>query len=331
MASDRTHAISTRTQGRLSPADLAELMGVMSESNERLKSSHDTLCTEVARLTRELGQANEQLERSRRLAALGEMAAGIAHEVRNPLASISLYARMLVEDLIDRPDERTIASKIAGAVRQGEAIVQDVLSFAREICIDPVRVDARGILSRACESAGSARWAGKIIIRRADENHREPIELICDAGLIEQALVNLIRNAVEAMLEHDGSGTLVLDARHDPCKPSGTTPSERPGVVLSVIDSGPGVAPEIIDRMFNPFFTTRPTGTGLGLAIVHRIMDAHRGQVRVGAGPGGRGAAVELYLPGGVSTARSPARDSTGDEEHIIEVRTKRTRTEQAA
>src|SRR6185295_5586605 len=97
-----------------------------------LQSTHESLREQVSRLQAELSEANAQVERSKRLAALGEMAAGIAHEVRNPLGSIRLYARMLEQDLADRPAERSIATKIASAVGGLDGVVGDVLSFARD-------------------------------------------------------------------------------------------------------------------------------------------------------------------------------------------------------
>src|SRR6185295_8097613 len=159
-----------------------------------LQSTHESLREQVSRLQGELREANEQLQRSRRLAALGEMAAGIAHEVRNPLGSIRLYARMLEQDLVDRPSERTLASKIAGAVTGLDAVVGDVLSFAREARVSIEPVDAGELLERAvgaCVPSGAVR----IEIRAAHAG------VNCDPVLMHQALVNLVRNALQAMDE----------------------------------------------------------------------------------------------------------------------------------
>src|SRR5262245_49927759 len=127
----RSAALSHAASGApaLSPGDLAELLGAFNDVTTRLQSTHDTLRAQVARLEGELRQANEQIERSRRLAALGEMAAGIAHEVRNPLGSIRLHARMLEHDLTERPEQRGLAEKIISEVRGLDAVVGDVLSF----------------------------------------------------------------------------------------------------------------------------------------------------------------------------------------------------------
>ncbi len=284
----------------MTPGDLAELMTVFNEVTGRLQSSHERLNAEVERLRHELGEANDRLQRSRRLAALGEMAAGIAHEVRNPLASISLYARMLEDDLGDLPEQREVASKIARAVRGAESIVQDVLSFAREIALRPEPVEASALFAQALEGAGVERAEG-VAVRRLDET-RDGVEIVCDRALVRQSLVNLIRNALDAMAETDGERVLTLDVR-----------VEGREAVLVVADTGPGVPEGVVDRMFNPFFTTRATGTGLGRAIVHRIADAHAGAVGVRNREGG-GALLELRLPrepGAIAPGASKTTSST--------------------
>ncbi len=290
--------------GKMSPADLAELVEAFGGVTARLEATHAQLRGEVSRLNEELRHANDQLERSRRLAALGEMAAGISHEIRNPLASIRLYARMLEEDLADRPEQRETAGKIAGAVTRLDAIVGDVLTFAREIRVRAHACEPSEILD---EALGLCALGGVEV----DRSGVEDVELACDPGLCVQALVNLIRNADEAMRGEgraagDGPGRIWLSAR-DAGDIDGAGRARR-WTVLSVRDSGPGIPDDVVERMFNPFFTTRATGTGLGLAIVHRILDAHGGRVEVvGGRQDGRGATVELWFP-------APAtKDNAGD------------------
>lgn len=279
--------------GSLSPADLAELMAAFNEVTAKLEQTHAQLRGEVRRLSTELREANEALQRSKRLAALGEMAAGIAHEVRNPLGSIRLYAAMLEEDLTDRPECRQVACKISSAVRGLDAVVGDVLTFAREIRVRTTPVGTDELLTHAADAC----LAESIEVVRCDLA-RPPVGIECDAGLLHQALVNVIRNACDAN-RSVGRATVWLDASEGVVDP--TDPDPVPGVVLSVRDEGDGVSPEVIERMFNPFFTTRAAGTGLGLPIVHRIVDAHAGRVVVlnnsDREPGARGATVELRLP----------------------------------
>lgn len=291
----------------LSAGDLAELLGAFNEVTGKLQATHDTLRGEVGRLEGELRRANEQLERSRRLAALGEMAAGIAHEIRNPLGSIRLHASILEQDLADRPGERGVAGKIIAAVRGLDAVVTDVLAFSKEMRVRPEPVHAQELFSAALADGVSAdiRGAERIRVVRADLD-RPPVWVGCDAALLHRALVNLIRNAVEAMAERPAvpearraataRRNLIVDVRGA----SGTDEESGAGdgglVVLSIRDTGPGVTQGVMERMFNPFFTTRATGTGLGLAIVHRIIDAHGGAVSVRNHEAG-GAIVELTLP----------------------------------
>ncbi len=279
------------TQGKVSPAELAELIGAFNEVTDRLHSTHQQLHAEVARLTGELRHANEQLERSRRLAALGEMAAGIAHEVRNPLASIRLYSRMLLEDLADRPVEHVTVSKIDAATVGLAAIVEDLLTFAREFKVRRDSTPVRELLEASVEACREDRIPGVDAVTFAVESQFVRGEdgpcIEVDRGLVVRALVNVVRNAVQAMTEAG-----VQDRR------IGLSAAVDDGVCTMVIqDTGPGVPEHVASRMFNPFFTTRETGTGLGLAIVHRIVEAHGGQVSVRNAPGGGGARVQIRLP----------------------------------
>lgn len=291
------------TMQATAPADLAELMRAFNEVTARLERTHEDLRAQVASLHDELRAANEQLARSQRLAALGEVAAGIAHEVRNPLASIGLDARLLREDLGGRGAE--LAGRIERAVRQADGIVNDVLAFAREIRLRPAALDGGEVMASAM-SACSA-FAEGVAIEAMPIAGAIPLE--ADGALLRQALVNVIRNAVEAAREGDGP-RVSLDTRASrAASPSGPA---REMVSFIVRDTGPGVSPQTLSRMFNPFFTTRPAGTGLGLAIVHRIVDAHQGRVRIRnnaddpAAGDRRGACVELQIPRALAGAEDP-------------------------
>lgn len=287
--------------GRLSPADLTELLGAFNEVTSRLQGTHDALRAEVARLEAQLRDANEQLRRTERLAALGEMAAGIAHEVRNPLGSIRLYAEMLQQDLADRPAQRDIARKIGGAVRGLDAVVGDVLAFARPMSPRPEEATARDLFDAAIDCCRAEIERTGVAIE-CDAAACEAIELRCDASLVRQALVNLIRNAMEAIEQrcaeqpgHEGRVWLGA-AKRRVRSPGGSGGRFHAMIALSVRDNGPGIPEDVVARIFNPFFTTRAAGTGLGLAIVNRIADAHGGRVGVTNHPGG-GAVIELLLP----------------------------------
>lgn len=264
---------------RISPEDLAELMSAFNETAVRLQETHAMLGAEVSRLQGELSETKGRLRRAQELAALGEMAAGIAHEIRNPLGSIKLYASMLVQDLADRPEEKSTATKIARAVDRLNAVVGDVLTFSREIRPRLTPCSAHELFSEAAEwCAPVARSMGITI----DDAFLEDADRVitADRSLFHQALVNIIRNAIEAAGESSGGGGVVrlsLVERHV----LGEDARRRRMLAFRIADSGAGIAPEIRSRMFNPFFTTREAGTGLGLAIVHRILDAHSGRILI--------------------------------------------------
>ena len=268
----------------LAADDLSQIIRAYNEVTDRLQRSHELLQDEVHRLREELASKNAQLERSRRLSALGEMAAGIAHEVRNPLAAIQLYAGMVIDDLKRgdaRPDialENT--RKIASAVRGLNAIVVDVLSFAREIEPEPAILTVIDLIERAIDAHRPAIDAANVTVRLpacAD------LTVHADATLLHQALLNLVRNAVDAMTAVNGTRELIFEAE-----------AEDDALSIVVRDTGPGIDEKQIDRIFNPFFTTRNTGTGLGLAIVHRIVDAHGGAISV---RNDHGAVFTLRMP----------------------------------
>lgn len=270
--------------------DLAQIVEAYSAVTERLQASHERLQGEVVRLRHELSSANAQVQRSRRLSALGEMAAGIAHEIRNPLAAIQLYAGMASEDL-QQPSEASVGmaldnvQKIASAVRGMSAIVNDVLSFSRGTEPERTQVDASQLLDRVIAANGPGIDQARVHVVRRDLE-QSPLAMFVDPGLLQQALLNLVRNAVDAMVSVEGSRVLTLDVQRD-----------EVGVVLSVGDTGPGVPEDCLDRIFNPFFTTRSTGTGLGLAIVHRIADAHGGAIAVHRESVRGGAVFTMSLP----------------------------------
>jgi signal transduction histidine kinase len=258
---------------------------------QRPQPTHVALHQQVACLQRELADANAALRRSESLAALGEMAAGIAHEVRNPLGSIQLYVRMLADDLADRPEQSTVCHKIEQAVVSLDAIVRDVLSFARETRVHREPTTSTELLARARELCASLMKSG--IRVQAEQEPSLPLQ--ADVGLMTQALGNVVRNAIEAMTE---AGTphprLRLSAarRRMRC-PDGRTEQRA---ALCVEDNGPGIPDAVRERIFNPFFTTRSAGTGLGLAIVHRIVDAHGGHIVIeDVEPSGT--RIELCLP----------------------------------
>lgn len=308
MATQTNHLDATLT-GDQRLNDLAQMIAAYNEVTENLQRSHEALRAQVVRLQAQLASADAQLQRSKRLAALGEMAAGIAHEVRNPLGAIGLYAAMILQDIaplaqIAAPltDATDHARKIVDAVRGLDAIVNDVLSFARDISPRRVTLPAEIAFDRAVLAHRAAIDAQRVEV----VIHGGQLEIDVDADLIHQALLNLIRNAVDAMTDKTRSGqprVLTLEARQD-------TRTGR--TILSVRDTGPGISADHIDRIFNPFFTTRSTGTGLGLAIVHRIIDAHGGSIAVSNDDG---AVFEISLPSPCENLKTTGTQPCGQDQ----------------
>lgn len=270
--------------------ELGRIIMAYSEVTERLQQSHDQLKSQVARLRGELSEKNRLLERRNRLAALGEMAAGLAHEIRNPLGGIQLYAGLLQQDLADRPDSLGIVRKITVGVKRLEALVSQVLQFTRELRPSVRECDLAEIVSDAIDLAEPRATAAGVAIRVEG-----PLSLRVrvDPNLLGQAVLNLVLNAVEAQ-EHGGGNEVRVTYA-----PAGGNGDDAPRQFnLSIRDRGPGIPADVIDRMFNPFFTTKDNGTGLGLAIVHRIVEAHDGTITAAnnADDAGGGARFEIRV-----------------------------------
>jgi len=273
--------ITTRAPSPPTP-DLATIIRAYYDVTERLKQSHDMLGREIYRLREELAAKNRELQRRERLAALGEMAAGVAHEIRNPLGGIGLYVSLLARELADRPDQLDLVRRMAVGVRSLESVVGDILMFAGEGKPDCREVSLGVILdSVLTHTAGRTEAQGATIDVQPD---LEGVTLCCDAGQVERALLNLILNALDAAGDRGHVWVRGGDGRDGMFS-------------LVVEDDGPGIDPAFVDRIFHPFFTTKAGGTGLGLAIVHRIAEAHGGNVVAGQRDDGDGAAMVLSLP----------------------------------
>lgn len=284
----------------LTAEDLAEVMTMCTRVTEHLHSAHQVLQAEVRRLNQELRETNEQLRRAHHLAALGQMAAGIAHEVRNPLGSIRLYASMLNEDLSDRPESQALARQISTAVRDLDHVVGDVLDFSRELKLDPRPIPAGDLVAHAADACGVLFHETGINLNIDESN--DPM-LLCDPGSMGQALTNIIRNAAQAIESTQSRG--VVNVIVEEVFRSLPGEDAQSWSCITVSDDGPGISDEVRDRIFNPFFTTRAAGTGLGLAIVHRIVDAHGGSIEIDANVP-RGTVVRLLLPPHTDTPPAP-------------------------
>lgn len=267
------------TPANLSADELAAILTSYNDLAEKLQKSHDSLQREVRRLRDELEQKNRQLERRKRLAALGEMAAGLAHEIRNPLGGIRLYADILRRDLVEQDDSVQILDKILSGVRMMDSLVTEVLAMTHTV--EPKK--------RWCNVVPAITNAIELLGEMIQQNHTHvscstptEIRVWCDADMIHRAVLNVVRNAVEAA---GVGGTVMVSVT-----------KRRESVFVRISDSGPGVDPGIADSIFNPFYTTKSNGTGLGLAIVHRIIEAHDGSITLANSEAG-GAMFTLKLP----------------------------------
>lgn len=210
-------------------------------------------------------RAHEVREREKTFSALGEMSVTIAHEIRNPLGAIELFATLLADDLQSDPKRADLASSIVQGVHSLNAIVSNLLFFTRPMTPVFATVDLHQVLDEALTFASHAfRQRGIVMVKALSHS---PLLVQGDPEQLKQVFLNLFLNAVQAM---DEGGRFVIQTR------------QRGGVAqVSLSDSGPGIPPDLLARIFDPFFTTRPKGTGLGLAIVQRILDQHGASIRV--------------------------------------------------
>lgn len=253
--------------------------------------------TGAALFFRDLTRVEQLEERERlrdRLAALGEMAAAIAHEVKNPLAGIEVMSGLLRRRLSDNPEAQTMLNDIISEAKMANAIVLEVLEFVRPVRlhVEPVAVGA--LLQDSLLMADSLVPRRDVAVGVDIAESLPDIE--GDGHQLRQVLTNLLTNALEAL---NGEGRLVLRAvRVDrmPLPPADGHPVTA-GVQVDIVDDGPGIPESIRERIFSPFFTTKPRGSGLGLAIVRKVMDAHEGRIEVMPGEHGTGTCFRITLP----------------------------------
>ena len=220
----------------------------------------------------------EERERLRdRLAALGEMAAAIAHEVKNPLAGIEVMAGILKRQLADSPDAQSILGDIIKEAKMANAIVLEVLDFVRPIRLQVENISIADAIRDAVSLAEGHVPRGDVRITVECPETLPAIQ--GDPHQLRQIFTNLLMNAFEA-LNGDGVVKIAASALNEEA-PAGSDP-QGPMVQVEVTDNGPGMPAEVLDKIFSPFFTTKPQGSGLGLAIVRKIVDAHDGRIDVG-------------------------------------------------
>ncbi len=246
----------------------------------------DNLCNGavvILRDLREIKRLEENARRNERLAAIGRLAAGVAHEIRNPLSSIRGFAQYLRHVLEDRPDARQYADVIIREMDRINRVVGDLLTFARPRRIEPRPTDLRDLMNHVMRLVAADAASRRIGIEK--QVAPDVRTVVLDAEQVTQALLNLALNALQAV---DERGAIVIGAHRG-----------GDGIHLWVQDDGPGIPAETREKVFDPFFTSRETGSGLGLAIVHKIAQNHGGEVHIESPPPGleHGCRVEIILP----------------------------------
>jgi signal transduction histidine kinase len=231
----------------------------------------------------------EERERLRdRLAAVGEMAAVIAHEVKNPLAGIEVMAGLLRRKIPDAPDAQMVLTDIISEAKMANAIVQEVLDFVRPIRLQVDHTAVADAVQGAIQLADSKGKRGNVEVSVAISDGLPHIN--ADQHQITQVFTNLLMNAYEAM---GGKGRVTITAAMLRIEDGG---DGREAVLVEFADNGPGIPPDVAEKVFDPFFTTKAQGSGLGLAIVRKIVDAHDGRIDLRTTPG-QGTTIRVTLP----------------------------------
>jgi PAS domain S-box-containing protein len=233
-------------------------------------------------LTEQVATQQRMIQREK-LASLGEMAAGVAHEIRNPLGGIKMATSLLTSGAVDGETiSREMAHTILSGIAEIDAIISDLLDYARDTRLDRQEYPLGRILASVVEATRAEGSGGgvELITRGLDRD----LAALVDGQRLRQAITNVVRNALEAVERRPGPRVEVC------LYPRGAA------AVVEVADNGSGIAPEHREKLFLPFFTTKPTGTGLGMAIVKKIMDLHGGEIEIDSAPG-RGTTVRLVIP----------------------------------
>lgn len=258
------------------------------KANQEILEWVRTLENRVEERTRELQEAQVQLLHSEKLAALGKIAATVAHEINNPLSGVFTYIKLMERRIHEgkaSPEELAkfgeYLATMSREVQRTSAIVMNLLDFTRPKEPSRKAVSLNRLVEESISIVRNKLGAHGVRV----EKRMEPLpDTLADPAQIKQVFINLIVNACEAM---DGGGILTIRSLHDAAAGTET---------VSFCDTGPGISPETAVRIFDPFFTTKDKGTGLGLSVAHGIITRHNGRIDVSAGDGG-GTSMSVVLP----------------------------------
>jgi len=236
------------------------------------------------RMRRELEETQAQLMQAEKIASLGRLSAGVAHEINNPLAGILIYAELLERQLQNASFDREYLIEIINQTLRCQQIVTRLLEFSRQSLGQKTHFDVNAIILRCIDLISHQAIFHNIDIKtELDPNLPQ---ILGDPGQLQQVFTNLLLNSADAM---QGHGKITVVSRPE---------SFQDGVILTFSDTGCGVPPDIEDKIFEPFFTTKAPGkgTGLGLAIVYSVIQRHGGTIELGSTPGG-GTTFTIKLP----------------------------------
>jgi signal transduction histidine kinase len=242
----------------------------------------------IAPLQIGLTESRSIIERQEKLASLGILASGVAHEIRNPLTAIK-FRLFSLRKAVPAVTQNEDASVIGNEINRLEGIVQDFLQFARPSEPRLSKTDAAQIFEDVGKLLGP-QLQKRAIELKLEANGSKSISIYADAQQVKQVLINLVQNSAESI---GRIGTITLAARREVAELDSRT---RPVAILSVSDTGSGIPPEVEARLFDPFFTTKESGTGLGLAVSSRIVEKHGGLLRYETEVN-RGTTFEIVLP----------------------------------
>lgn len=278
---EREHVEGDTMENDIQVELLSDAFNTFRDASRKLEEQYAMLENRIEELNAELAEKNRAMERTRRLAAMGEMAAKIAHEIRNPLGSMAIFANLLERELGAEQDKRKLAEHISKGIKTLDNLLSNMLLFAGSPMARLKSVDLKEIIEDSLKLTEGRGPAGLRIRKEFDGR----TGIMGDQGMLRQLFLNLFINSLDAM---EGGGLLSIKT---------SLSEEDPRFVeIKVKDSGKGIAQDHMDRIFDPFFSTKERGTGLGLAIVSAVVGAHNGFIDVVSEPG-RGTAFFISLP----------------------------------